>query len=75
MDGFQVLHHIRAEPTLKELPILVMTAKSLTPSELCLLSRETQALLQKNGSWQKQLLVEIGRVVQNRRLAKSAGQP
>jgi PAS domain S-box-containing protein len=74
MDGFEVLRHIRKEATLKELPIFVMTAKSLTQDELALLNRETQALFQKNGSWQQQLIVEVGRVVQGRKLAKSAGQ-
>jgi CheY-like chemotaxis protein len=74
MDGFQVIRHVRQEPTLKELPILVMTAKSLTPDELALLGRDTQALLQKNGSWQQQLLVEVGKVVRGRKLAKRAGQ-
>src|SRR5207302_6796577 len=55
MDGFEVIRHIREEATLRELPILVMTAKSLAQKEIALLSRETQALLQKNGSWQQQL--------------------
>jgi CheY-like chemotaxis protein len=73
MDGFEVLRHVRKEATLKELPIFVMTAKSLSKDELALLTRETQALFQKNGSWQQQLIVEVGRVVQGRRLAKSAG--
>jgi PAS domain S-box-containing protein len=74
MDGFQVIRHVRQEPSLKELPILVMTAKSLTPDELVLLGRDTQALLQKNGTWQQQLIVEVGKVVRGRKLAKSAGQ-
>ncbi len=74
MDGFQVIRHVRQEPTLKDLPILVMTAKSLSSDELALLSRDTQALLQKNGSWQQQLIVEVGKVVRGRTLAKSAGQ-
>ena len=74
MDGFQVIRHIREEATLKELPILVMTAKSLTPEEIGLLSRETQALFQKSGSWPQQLIVEVDRVVQGRKRAKSAGQ-
>ncbi len=74
MDGFQVIRHVRQEPTLKELPILVMTAKSLSSDELALLGRDTQALLQKNGSWQQQLIVEVGKVVRGRKLAKSAGQ-
>jgi PAS domain S-box-containing protein len=75
MDGFEVIRHVREQATLKELPILVMTAKTLAQEEIALLSRETQALFQKNGSWRQQLLVEVGRVVQGRKRAKSAGQP
>lgn len=74
MDGFEVIRHVRQEATLKELPIFVMTGKSLTPEESALLARDTQALLQKNGSWQQQLIAEVGRVVQDRKRAKSAGQ-
>jgi PAS domain S-box-containing protein len=74
MDGFEVIRHVRREPTLKELPILVMTAKSLTADEAALLSRETQALLQKNGSWQQQLIMEVRRVIEGHKLARSAGQ-
>ena len=75
MDGFEVIRHVRQEATLKELPIFVMTGKSLTPEESALLARDTQALLQKNGSWQQQLIAEVARVVQGRMRAKSAGQP
>jgi CheY-like chemotaxis protein len=74
MDGFEVIRHVRRQPTLADLPILVMTAKTLAQEEIALLSRETQALLQKNGSWQQQLIAEVGRVVQGRKRAKSAGQ-
>jgi CheY-like chemotaxis protein len=70
-----VIRHVRQEPTLKELPILVMTAKNLSQTEIALLSRETQALLQKGGSLKEQLIAEVGRVIQGRKLAKSAGQP
>jgi signal transduction histidine kinase/CheY-like chemotaxis protein len=75
MDGFQVIRHVREQATLKELPIFVMTAKTLTQEEIALLGRETKALFHKNGSWQQQLIVEVGRVVQGRKRAKSAGQP
>ena len=74
MDGFQVIRHMRQEKNLKELPILVMTAKNLNRNEIALLRRETQALLQKNGTWKQQLLVEVGRVVGLKKLAKSAGK-
>jgi len=73
MDGFQVIRHVREEPALKELPILVMTAKNLTPDEIALLNRETQGLLQKDGSWKNQLIAELARVIRGHKLAKSAG--
>src|SRR5216683_4022845 len=74
MDGFEVIRHVRQDPALKELPIFVMTGKSLTPEESALLARDTQALLRKNGSWQQQLIVELARVFQRRPQAKSAAQ-
>jgi CheY-like chemotaxis protein len=75
MDGFEVIQHVRSQATLANLPILVMTAKTLAPEEIALLSRETQALFQKNGSWQQHLVAEVARVVPSRKRAKSAGQP
>jgi CheY-like chemotaxis protein len=74
MDGFEVIRHVRQEATLRDLPILVMTGKNLTAEEATLLGLETQALLLKNGSWQQQLLAEVGRVIEGRKLAKSVGQ-
>jgi PAS domain S-box-containing protein len=74
IDGFQVIRHVRQEPALKRLPILVMTAKNLTPLEIALLHRETQGLLQKNGTWKQQLIAEVDRVVRGHSLAKGAGQ-
>jgi PAS domain S-box-containing protein len=74
MDGFQVIRHVRQERSLKDLPILVMTAKSLSREEIALLSRETQGLLQKDGSWKQQLIAEVGRVTRGHTRAKSAGQ-
>jgi PAS domain S-box-containing protein len=74
MNGFEVIRHIRQAPGLKELPVFVMTAKTLTSEELALLSTETQALFQKNGSWHQQLLVEVDRLVRKRERGKAAGQ-
>jgi PAS domain S-box-containing protein len=74
MDGFEVIRHVRQEPTLRELPILVMTGKNLSADEAAVLGRETQALLLKTGSWQQQLIGEVGRVINSCKFAKSAGQ-
>jgi signal transduction histidine kinase/DNA-binding response OmpR family regulator len=67
MDGFQVIGHIREQPALKELPILVMTAKTLTAEEIAILGRDTEAFFQKAGPWQQHLIAEINRVIQHRR--------
>jgi PAS domain S-box-containing protein len=74
MDGFAVIRHIRQEPRLREMPIFVMTAKDLTGDEMAILNRETQAIFHKNGSWQQQLIFELGLVFQGRELAKSVAQ-
>jgi hypothetical protein len=71
IDGFEVIRHVRQEETLKKLPIIVMTAKTLTQEEISLLSRETQALFHKSGPWQRELVAEVGRVVQGRKLARA----
>jgi PAS domain S-box-containing protein len=63
MDGFEVIRHIRQKHMLRDLPIFVMTAKSLTAAELNLLSSETQAFIQKEGSWRQQLLFEIDQAI------------
>jgi CheY-like chemotaxis protein len=74
MDGFEVIRHIRQEPTLKELPIFVMTGKNLTQAESELLARETQSLFHKSISCRDQLVGEVGRVLQACRRAKSVGR-
>jgi CheY-like chemotaxis protein len=74
MDGFEVIRHIREQAALKNLPIFVMTAKSLGRDEFALLSSEVQALIQKNGSWHQQLVVEIGHAIRGRELTQAAGQ-
>ena len=73
MDGFQVIGHIRRQATLKELPVFVMTAKTLTAQEVAILGRDTQAFFQKGSGWQQHLITEINRVIQGKR-AKAAGQ-
>jgi CheY-like chemotaxis protein len=74
MDGFEVIRHIRHNPALKDLPIFVITAKTLTQNELTLLNSETQALIQKNGPWHQQILSEIGQAIQGKAQARAARQ-
>jgi PAS domain S-box-containing protein len=73
MDGFELIRHIRHQPALKSLPVFVMTGKTLTQKEVTLLSSETQALIEKNGSWHRQLLVEIGQSIRSHAKGQAAG--
>ena len=74
MDGFQVIEHVRREPALRDLPILVMTGKTLTNADVELLRHNTQAFFQKAGTWQEQLANEVRRILQRQAVAKSAGR-
>jgi CheY-like chemotaxis protein len=49
MDGFQFLDHIRANAERRELPIVVLTAKDLTPEERAFLAERTILVLGKSA--------------------------
>lgn len=74
MDGFHVIRHIREKEALRDLPIFVMTGKTLDSQEAALLRSETQALFSKNGAWQERLVDEIHKVLRIEKQAKAAGQ-
>ncbi|HEX3104706.1 MAG TPA: response regulator [Terriglobales bacterium] len=74
MDGFEVIRHVRSRANLQDLPIFVMTGKTLTSEELNLLNSQTQAFFQKNGPWQTQLVSEIARVLNSKKRSRAAGQ-
>jgi signal transduction histidine kinase/DNA-binding response OmpR family regulator len=74
MDGFEVIRHVRSRANLQDLPIFVMTGKTLTSEEITLLNSQTQAFFQKNGPWQTQLTAEIARVLNSKKQSRAAGQ-
>jgi PAS domain S-box-containing protein len=74
MDGFEVIGHIRSHTHLHDLPIFVMTGKTLTSQERDLLTAQTQALFSKDGPWQQQLTAEIARVLNRSRRASGGRQ-
>ncbi len=57
MDGFAVLEHMKAEEELQCIPVIVITAKELTPKERARLQGQIQMLLQK-GSFMDDALLE-----------------
>jgi signal transduction histidine kinase/CheY-like chemotaxis protein len=49
LDGFEVLHALRAQPTTRDLPVIVITAKDLTDDDRERLSRSAQRVILKQA--------------------------
>jgi CheY-like chemotaxis protein len=48
-DGFEVLYRIRKDPALSSLPVIVLTAKDLTPADHERLNGSAQRILRKGA--------------------------
>lgn len=59
MDGFELIHHIKQQPRLNQVPLFVLTAKSLSAEEMAVLARETRALFPKDGLWRSDLVTAV----------------
>jgi threonine synthase len=59
MDGFAVLDALKAEPQTASIPVIVVTAKALTPQENERLRGQVQALMQKGEFMNNDLLDEV----------------
>jgi signal transduction histidine kinase/CheY-like chemotaxis protein len=63
MNGFELIQHAKEQPRLKDVPIFVLTAKSLTEEEITLLRRDTHALFQKDSSWGQTMVARVKELV------------
>ncbi|MBN2389292.1 MAG: pyridoxal-phosphate dependent enzyme, partial [Anaerolineae bacterium] len=59
MDGFAVIDQLKADPKLKDIPVIVITAKELNPKDRARLQGQIQMLLQKGSFMDEDLLQEI----------------
>ncbi len=55
MDGFAVLEHMRSDPRLESVPVVVVTAKDLTTADRQML-RGARAVLERNAHTREQLV-------------------
>jgi signal transduction histidine kinase/DNA-binding response OmpR family regulator len=63
MDGFTFLQEFRLLPGAAEIPVIVVTAKDLTPEERELLNGSVNRIVQKGSSSLKDLLKEVSELV------------
>jgi len=59
LDGFSVLEALRAETETASIPVIVATAKELTPAEKARLGGQIQALMQKGDFLNDEFLEEV----------------
>lgn len=59
LDGFEVLRTLRAQPTTRDLPVIVVTAKDLTDEDRARLARNAQRVLVKQAMPLGELRQEI----------------
>jgi len=59
IDGFAVLEALRSKPETAAIPVIVATAKELTPDEKNRLSGQIQALMQKGDFLNDEFLEEV----------------
>lgn len=64
MDGFQVIDILKSDPVLDKIPVIVLTAKELTPRERERLSGQIDTLLQKGSFLDEELLQSIIQTLQ-----------
>ncbi len=57
MDGFQVITHLKADPITKEMPIIILTAKDLSPEDRQFLQTRVQKVIEK-GAFPSQVVLE-----------------
>ncbi len=64
IDGFQVIDVLKNDPELSRIPIIVLTAKELTPRERERLGSQINALIQKGSFLDEELLQSIIKTLQ-----------
>jgi CheY-like chemotaxis protein len=59
LDGFAVIEHLRQDAQYRQLPIIVLTAKTLTAAEYTLLDQSVRTVIQKRGLDRGMLIEEL----------------
>jgi CheY-like chemotaxis protein len=65
LDGFDVLAKLREQEETSAIPVIVLTAKSLSSTETAILSQNTRKVVQKQGLAAEDLVTELKRVLEN----------
>jgi CheY-like chemotaxis protein len=64
MDGFEFLEELQRRPSLGNVPVVVLTAKQLSPDEITVLTGRTQRIMTKQATSNVELVAAIRKCVQ-----------
>jgi CheY-like chemotaxis protein/anti-sigma regulatory factor (Ser/Thr protein kinase) len=67
MDGFGVIDHLQQDPQSRQIPVIVLTAKTLTAAERTTLDQTARAVIQKRGLDRDTLIQELRALLQTYR--------
>ena len=66
--GFEVLDELKADPTTREIPVVIHTSKAITQADMARLAGRHAGLMPKSGKDRKQALEAIRTALGNARL-------
>jgi len=64
MDGFAVIEHLQQDARYRQIPVIVFTAKTLTPTEQVMLEQSVRTVIQKRGLDRDTLIQELRSLLQ-----------
>ena len=63
MDGFAFLHRLRQNPEWRDIPVIVLTAKELSPHDHHVLRDQVEKIMEKGAYRKEELLAEVSALV------------